>query len=76
MRELIEYLARRLVDKPEQVVVNEVPGERTTVYELSVADGEFGMIIGKQGRTIHAIRTIVMAAASKENKRVVLEILE
>lgn len=76
MKELIEYLARRLVDKPDEVVVHEVPGEQTTVYELRVADGELGMIIGKQGRMIQAIRTIVTAAAAKENKRVVLEILE
>jgi predicted RNA-binding protein YlqC (UPF0109 family) len=76
MKELIEYLAKSLVDHPENVVVHEVPGEQTTVYELRVADGELGMIIGKQGRTIQAIRVIVMAAASKENKRVVLEILE
>jgi predicted RNA-binding protein YlqC (UPF0109 family) len=76
MKELIEYLVRALVDKPDEVVVREVHGERSTVYELSVAAGELGMVIGKQGRTILAIRTIVNAAAAKENKRVVLELLE
>ena len=76
MKELIEYLVRSLVDKPEEVVIHEVHGESATVYEVSVADGELGMVIGKQGKTILAIRTIVTAAAAKENKRVVLEILE
>lgn len=76
MKELIEYLAKRLVDSPEGVVVHETHGERATVYELGVADGELGMVIGKHGRMILAIRTILMAAASKENRRIVLEILE
>jgi uncharacterized protein len=76
MKELIEYLVRSVVDKPDEVEVHEVPGEQTTVYELRVADGELGMVIGKQGQMIRAIRTIVIAAAAKENKRVVLEILE
>jgi uncharacterized protein len=76
MKELIEYLAQSLVHRPEEVVVHVVPGERTTVYELSVGDGELGMVIGKQGRTIDAIRTILTAIAAKENKRIVLAILE
>lgn len=76
MKEMIEYIARRLVDKPEEVEVHEVAGERTTVYELKVGDGDLGKIIGKHGRTIRAIRTLLAAAATKENKRAVLEILE
>jgi len=76
MKELLEYRAQRLVDSPEKVMIHEVPGERTTVYELSVRAGELGMVIGKQGRTIIAIRTILTAVAAKERKRVVLEILE
>jgi uncharacterized protein len=76
MKEMIEYIAKRLVDRPEEVDVQEVAGERTTVYELRVGDGDLGKIIGKHGRTIRAIRTILAAAATKENKRAVLEILE
>ena len=76
MKELIEYLAKCLVDRPEDVVVQEVAGEMTTVYELRVGGGELGQIIGKHGHTIRAIRTILGAAAAKENKRAVLELLE
>lgn len=76
MKELIERLVRSLVDKPDEVMIHEVQGERATVYELSVAPGELGMVIGKQGRTILALRTILVAVAAKENKRIVLELLE
>ena len=76
MKEMIDYIARRLVDKPDEVDVREVAGEKTTVYELRVGDGDLGKIIGKHGRTIRAIRTLLSAAATKENKRAVLEILE
>ena len=76
MRELIEYLTKALVDNPEEVVVQEVAGEKTTVYELRVGEGDLGKVIGKHGRTIRAIRTILSAAATKQNKRAVLEILE
>ncbi len=76
MKELIEYIAQRLVDKPDEVDVQEVAGEKTTVYELRVGDGDLGKIIGKHGRTIRAIRTLLSASSTKENKRAVLEILE
>lgn len=76
LKELIEYLTRALVDRPDEVEVVEVAGEKTTVYELRVGDGDLGKIIGKHGRTIRAIRTVLSAAATKQNKRAVLEILE
>lgn len=76
MKDLIEYVTKALVDIPEDVDVREVAGEKTTVYELRVGEGDLGKIIGKHGRTIRAIRTILSAAATKQNKRAVLEILE
>lgn len=76
MKALIEYLAKQLVDRPEEVQVHEVLGEQTTIYELKVGEGELGKIIGKHGQTIRAIRTILSAVATKENQRAVLELLE
>lgn len=76
MKELIEYIAKRLVDKPEEVVVREVTGERTTIFELKVAQEDLGKIIGKHGRTARSIRTLLSAAATKIGKKAVLEILE
>jgi len=76
MRELVESIARALVDNPEQVSVTEVEGEQTTVLELRVAQPDLGKVIGKQGRTARAIRTILGAAGMKLRKRFVLEILE
>jgi hypothetical protein len=76
MKELITFLTKALVDKPDEVEVREVVGEKTTVYELRVGEGDLGKVIGKHGRTIRAIRTLLSAAATKENKRAVLEILE
>lgn len=76
LKSLVEYLAKSLVDNPEKVSVNEVEGEKTTILELSVAEDDLGKIIGKHGRTARAMRTVVSAAASKEHKRAVLEILE
>jgi predicted RNA-binding protein YlqC (UPF0109 family) len=76
LRDLIEYLTQALVDKPDEVEVVEVSGEKTTVYELRVGEGDLGKVIGKHGRTIRAIRTVLSAAATKQNKRAVLEILE
>ena len=76
MKDLIVYVTKALVDLPDEVEVNEVAGEKTTVYELKVGEGDLGKVIGKHGRTIRAIRTILSAAATKENKRAVLEILE
>jgi len=74
MKQLLEVLAKSLVDKPEMVVVNEVAHEHTIVLELSVAHEDMGKVIGKQGRIAKAIRTVVKAAAVKENKKVVVEI--
>jgi predicted RNA-binding protein YlqC (UPF0109 family) len=76
MKELIEYMARALVDKPEEVAVNEVEGEKTTVYELRVSTSDLGKVIGKEGRTARSMRTILNAAGTKLGKRCVLEILE
>ena len=76
MKALIEDIARALVDNPEQVAVMEVVGEQTTVLELRVAQTDLGKVIGKQGRTARAIRTLLGAAGMKLRKRFVLEILE
>jgi uncharacterized protein len=76
MKELITYIARALVDNPEQVEVSEVEGEQTSVIELKVAKEDLGKVIGKQGRTARAMRTILSAASTKVRKRSVLEILE
>lgn len=76
MKELVESIARSLVDEPESVSVTEVEGEQTTVLELRVAPDDLGKVIGKQGRTARAIRTLLGAAGMKLRKRFVLEILE
>ncbi len=76
MKALIENIAKALVDKPEEVSVAEVEGERTTVYELRVAQSDLGKVIGKQGKTARSIRTLLSAAGTKIGKRCVLEILE
>lgn len=76
MKKLIETIAVALVDKPEAVEVTEVEGEQTTVIELKVAKEDLGKVIGKQGRTARALRTILTAASTKIRKRSVLEILE
>ncbi|NOY52117.1 MAG: KH domain-containing protein [Deltaproteobacteria bacterium] len=76
MRELIIYVVKALVDHPEDVEVQEVQGEKTTVIELKVAQDDLGKVIGKQGRTARALRTILNAAGTKMGKRCVLEIIE
>jgi predicted RNA-binding protein YlqC (UPF0109 family) len=76
MKELIEYIAKSLVDNPEEVSVTELEGEQTSVIELRVAKEDLGKVIGKQGRTARAMRTILGAASMKLKKRSVLEILE
>ena len=76
MKELIEYIAKALVDNPDQVKVSEIEGEKTSVIELSVAKEDLGKVIGKQGRTARAMRTILSAASTKVKKRAVLEIIE
>lgn len=76
MKELVAYLAKSLVDKPESVEVNEIEGQQTSVIELKVDKSDLGKVIGRQGRTARAFRTLLGAASTKLNKRVVLEILE
>jgi uncharacterized protein len=76
MKELITYIAKALVDKPEEVSVTEIEGEQTSVIELKVAKEDLGKVIGKQGRTARAMRTILSAASTKIRKRSVLEIIE
>ncbi|HPC83167.1 MAG TPA: KH domain-containing protein [Thermoanaerobaculaceae bacterium] len=76
MKELVEQIARALVDRPEAVRVTEVRGEKTTLLELRVAPEDLGKVIGKQGKTARAIRTLLAAAGMKAHKRLELEILE
>ena len=76
MRELVEVLAKALVDHPEEVVVSEKETEKATVIELRVASSDMGKVIGKQGRISKAIRSLVKAAASGDEKKVVVEILQ
>ena len=76
MKALIEYIAKSLVDNPESVSVTEVEGEKTTVIELRVAQSDLGKVIGKEGKTARAMRTILNASGTKIGKRCVLEILE
>ncbi|RLC46041.1 MAG: RNA-binding protein [Candidatus Cloacimonadota bacterium] len=76
MKELIETIAKALVDDPSSVNVKEVSGERVTLYELRVGDGDVGKVIGKRGRTANAIRTILNAVSTKQGKRAELEIIE
>jgi predicted RNA-binding protein YlqC (UPF0109 family) len=76
LRDLVEFMAKALVDKPEEVEVNEIVGEQTTVVELKVSKEDLGKVIGKQGRTARSMRTILNAASTKLHKRSVLEIVE
>ncbi|MBW1899209.1 MAG: KH domain-containing protein [Deltaproteobacteria bacterium] len=76
MKDLIEYIAQALVDNPQEVEVTEVLGNQTSVLELKVAKEDLGKVIGKQGRTARAMRTILSAASAKIKKRTVLEIIE
>ena len=76
MKDLVERIARALVDKPEDVMVTAIEGNQATVLELKVAKEDLGKVIGKQGRTARSLRTIIGAASAKERRRVVLEIVE
>lgn len=76
MKDLIEVIAKALVDKPEEVRVKEIEGDKSIIIELTVAPEDMGKVIGKQGRIAKAIRTVVKAAAIRENKHVVVEILQ
>ncbi len=75
MKQLIEYLVKELVDDPEQVNINEVPGDDATTYEVRVAPDDLGKVIGKQGRIANALRTVAKAAAMKHKKKVYVEIV-
>ncbi len=75
-KDLVEYVVKLLVDKPEEVVVTEIHSEKTTVIELKVAQSDIGKVIGKQGKTARALRTILNAAGRKVGNRCILEILE
>ncbi|MCB0271590.1 MAG: KH domain-containing protein [Bdellovibrionales bacterium] len=76
MKNLLELIIKQLVDHPDDVNINEIAGEQTCVYELRVNKDDLGKIIGKQGRTARAIRTLLSAAAVKDSKRVMLEIID
>ena len=76
MKELVEVIAKALVDDPDSVAVSERPDGRTTVIEVRVADSDMGKVIGKQGRIAKAIRSVVKAAAAKEDKKVVVDIIQ
>ncbi len=76
MKELVEFMVKHLVDKPDEVQVNEIAGERTAVFELRVGDGDMGKVIGRHGQTARSLRVLLTAAAAKQGKRSVLEILE
>lgn len=76
MKEFIEFIIKQLVDKPDEVEVCEISGERTVIFELRVGDGDMGKVIGRHGQTARALRTLLMAASAKQGKRAVLEILE
>jgi predicted RNA-binding protein YlqC (UPF0109 family) len=76
MKDLIAYIAKALVDKPDEVVVTEIVGQQTSVIELKVAKEDIGKVIGKQGRTALAMRTILSAASTKIKRRATLEIIE
>ncbi|MCX6833496.1 MAG: KH domain-containing protein [candidate division Zixibacteria bacterium] len=76
MKEFVETIIKALVDNPDAVVLKEIEGERTTVFEVRVGPGDMGKVIGKGGQTAKAIRTIIMAISAKKGKRAQLEILE
>ncbi len=76
MKELVEVIAKSLVDLPDEVVVTETENEKSIVVELRVAQSDMGKVIGKQGRIAKAIRSVVKAAASKEDKKVIVEIMQ
>jgi len=76
MRDLILAISKALVDEPDKVRINEIVGDKITVFELHVAKEDLGKVIGKQGKTAHAIRILLNATATKLNKRAVLEIIE
>jgi uncharacterized protein len=75
MRDLLEYLAKSLVDNPDEVIVSQIEGERSVILELRVSPEDMGKVIGKQGRIAQALRTVVKAAALRDGKRIMIEII-
>lgn len=76
MKELLRYMIEAVVDTKEDININEVDGEKTTIFEVKVSDSDVGKLIGKRGRTINAIRTITKAAQNKQEKKVMVEVLQ
>jgi predicted RNA-binding protein YlqC (UPF0109 family) len=76
LRELIELIIKGIVDNPDKVEINEIIGERSSIFEVRVDSNDIGKVIGRQGRNIKSIRTIVNAAAQKDDKRVIIEIVD
>ena len=76
MKEFVENMVKYLVDKPDEIKINEIAGERTVVLELRVGDGDMGKVIGRHGQTAGSLRTLLSAAAARQGKRYILEILE
>jgi len=76
LKELIELIIKGIVDNPDKVEINEIIGEKSSIYEVRVDSNDIGKVIGRQGRNIKSIRTIVNAAAQKDDKRVVVEIVD
>lgn len=76
MKDLLKYMIEAVVDTKEDININEVDGEKTTIFEVKVSENDVGKLIGKRGRTINAIRTIAKAATSKEDKKVMVEVLQ
>ena len=76
MKEFLEFIIKHLVDKPGEIQINEIAGERTVVFELRVGEGDMGKVIGRGGQTARSLRILLAAAAAKQGKRFVLEILE
>ena len=76
LKELVTYIVKALVDNPDKVAVAEIAGDKSIIYEIRVGEGDLGKVIGKEGRTAQAVRTIINAAAMKLGKRTVIEILE
>lgn len=76
MKEFIEYIVKELVDNPDEIQINEIEGERSSVFELRVGKGDFGKVIGKHGQTARSIRMLVAAASAKQGRRSIIEILE
>jgi predicted RNA-binding protein YlqC (UPF0109 family) len=76
MKEFIEHLIKQLVDRPDEIQVNEITGERTVIFEIHVAEGDMGQVIGRSGQTARSLRTLLAAVAAKRGQRSVLEILD